>query len=121
MVNATVPGDQFAPDVAMDATGNFVVTWVSAPSTGSVFVPPAPPQDGDGAGVFARTFAYNPATGLLTPGAEFQVNQTTAGDQTLPAIAMSDSGQMAIAWQSWNQYPDSGWDVLSRRYSVTFP
>lgn len=116
MVNIWTAGVQFAPDVAMDATGNFVVAWLSSPPGGS-------PQDGSGAGVFARTFTSNG-----TGGTEFQVNQTTTNDQTYPAIALSDSGLMAIAWQSWNQYdtdgdgiPDSEWDVFSRRYSVTFP
>ena len=45
----------------------------------------------------------------------------------LPAVAMSDSGKMAVAWQSYDPtdangdgVPDNGWDVYSRRYSVTF-
>jgi hypothetical protein len=125
MVNTTVAGNQYAPDVAMDAAGDFVVAWVSAPAGGWWATPV--PQDGDGAGVFARAFAYSPATGLGPASGEFQVNQTYLNDQTLPAIAMSDSGTMTVAWQSYDPtdangdgIPDNGWDVYSRRYSVTF-
>lgn len=105
-VNIDVLDPGAAPDVAMDAVGNFVVTW-----------------EYSGSGVFARTF-----TSTASPGNEFQVNQTTGTDQKRPAVALSDSGLMVIVWQSWTDYdtdgdgiPDSEWDVFSRRYSVTFP
>src|SRR5262249_56751936 len=44
-VNTTAAGDQRDPDVAVDAAGNFVVTWSSWG------------QDGDGWGVYGQRFA----------------------------------------------------------------
>ncbi len=57
-VNTFVPGAQFAPAVAMDADGDFVVAWESNG------------QDGDGFGIFAQRYR---ADGTAS-GSEFRVN-----------------------------------------------
>ena len=84
VVNATVPGSQQAPSVAMEPDGDFIVAWQSAPRDGS---------DWD---VYARR--YN-AAGQPLAG-EFRVNATTAGDQWAPSVAVNAAGQFVIAWQS---------------------
>ena len=62
-VNTTVASNQTEPAVAIDALGNYVVTWTSDN------------QDGGGKGIYAQRF--DPAG---TPiGAEFRVNTFTAG------------------------------------------
>ena len=82
-INASIASDQMYSSVAIDAHGDFAVTWSGKnPSTG----------DWD---VFARVFQ---ADG--TPGEEFQVNAESAGDQMYSRIAMDDSGAFAIVWQS---------------------
>jgi hypothetical protein len=81
---------QSQPDVAIDEQGNFVVTWTS-------WI-----QDGDGFGVFARHYDAS----CTASGDELQVNQTVAGDQTSPVVAMDNRGNIAVAWQSQDQDGD---------------
>jgi hypothetical protein len=100
-VNTTAQGDQMYSAAAMDATGDFVITWSSSG------------QDGSGWGVFAQR--YN-ADGTAA-GGEFQVNATTAGDQMYSSVAMDAAGDFVITWSS-NGQDGSGWNVFARRYSA---
>jgi len=81
-VNTYTADNQDYPAIAMDPTGNFVVTWRSFG------------EDGDGFGVFAQAFDSS-ATRV---GTEFQVNVTTTGYQELPAIAMNHHDNFVISW-----------------------
>jgi hypothetical protein len=68
------------PEVSMDATGRFVVTW----------------SDGDE----IRARVYD-ATG--TPlGGDFQVNTYTTNVQSYPSVAMDDNGNFVVVWQTTN-------------------
>ena len=68
-VNSTTAGNQTKSSVGMDGYSNFVVVWEGQGG-----------QDGDGIGVFGQMYTSNG-----TPsGSEFQVNTTTAGNQTEP-------------------------------------
>lgn len=81
---------QGEPDIAMDGSGNFVITWQSWN------------QDGDQFGIFARLFNQNG-----TPqGSEFQVNSFTANDQINPAVVMDLNGYFIITWSSYEQDGD---------------
>jgi hypothetical protein len=100
-VNSTTAGDQSYPDVDRDAAGNTVVVWRSDG------------QDGDGAGVFARRFS---AAGVAGP--EFQVNTTTAGDQSFPAVSVEDDGDFVVTWYSENQDVAGGNGVYARHYTA---
>jgi hypothetical protein len=99
---STQAGDQMYPAVAMDAAGNFVVTWAAYGA------------DGDGWAVRARQFdaGGNPL------GGEFLVNQFAAGDQVYPAAARNAAGNFVITWSSQNQ-DGSGWGVYARRYDAS--
>lgn len=100
-VNTTTAGDQVRSAVAMDATGDFVVTWASNN------------QDGDKYGVYAQRF--NSAG--VAQGSEFLVNVTTTGQQDQPQIAMDSNGDFVIVWKS-----DSGGtsnDIYARRFNST--
>jgi hypothetical protein len=99
VVNATTAGCQQRPAVAADRAGNFVVAWESEG------------QDGSGLGVFARRFASDGSA----LGGEILVNQTTAGDQRVPAVARNPSGSFLIAWQSEGSPPD-GWSVFAKGF-----
>src|SRR5262249_23468206 len=86
---------------AMDANGNYVVTWESWG------------QDGSGYGVYARRFnaAGNPL------GNEFRVNTTTVHDQQDPAVAMASDGSFVITWPNNNPWR-SDQDVYAQRYNA---
>jgi hypothetical protein len=103
-LNTHTLGEQSGPALAMDASGGFVVVWVSAADTD--------PQDGDGAGVFARAFDSN---GLPTSD-EIQVNAITAGNQRNPAVAVTGAGETVVTWDSQGQ---GGTDVFVRRLGAT--
>src|SRR4051812_48545164 len=64
-VNTYTTGDQSQPAVAVDADGDFIVTWTSLG------------QEGDVGGVYAQRYT---AAGVPR-GGEFRVNTTTAGLQ----------------------------------------
>ena len=101
LVNSTTAGDQSAPAIAIDENGNFVVVWQSAG------------QDGGGLGVYGRRFN---AAGTPLAG-EFPVNTTTANDQSAPSIAMDQTGQFVVAWQSTNQ-DGSGLGVYAQAFNA---
>ncbi len=97
-VNTYTTGAQFAPYVAMDADGDFVVTWTS--------------DDGWGIGVYARR--YNSSG--IAQGSEFRVNSYTPVTQGPATVAMDEDGDIVIAWPSWLQ-DDSGYAIYARRYN----
>ncbi len=99
-VNLNVTTQKEKPRVAMDADGDFVVTWSSYG------------QDGSGWGVFARRFN---SAGVPQNG-EFQVNQVAFNAQREPAIAMDADGDFVIVWQSDGQ-DTSGYGVYGRTYN----
>lgn len=99
LVNSYTDNNQITSDVAMDAAGNFVVTWVSDG------------QDGDGYGIYAQRFD---ASGAMVD-TEFRVNTTTSSVQKTPAIAMDDTGDFVIAWDSYYQDGDVH-GVYAQRY-----
>jgi hypothetical protein len=101
-VNSFTSGRQWQPAVAMDADGDFVVTWESYG------------QDGDSSGVFAQRFdaAGNPV------GGEFQVNSFTIDTQEAPSVAMDADGDFVVAW--WELDRLYGYDrgVFAQRYDA---
>jgi large repetitive protein len=97
-VNTTTFGNQQFSSVAMDADGDFVVTWTSDN------------KDGNGTAVVMRR--YDKANDKW--GSEFVVNQTTSGDQTNSSIAMESNGDFVITWT--NTSP--GTDVYARRFNA---
>ena len=103
-VNSYTPGKQMSPDVAMDAAGNFVVVWQSEN------------QDTDKEGVYAQRYDN---TGAKV-GGEVQVNTTIADAQKAPAVAMDDSGDFVVVWQSKNQ-DTSKEAIIGRRFDAAGP
>jgi|GEM_PF-6759001 len=79
-VNTHLGGDQTVPSVAMDANGDYVVTWQSYR------------QDGSFNGIYARRYD---ATGHPLSD-EFQVNTYTTSDQGYPSIPMDSAGDFVI-------------------------
>ena len=99
-VNTTTADFQLSPAVAMDADGDFVVTWQSR-------------QDGSGAGIYAQR--YNAAG--VAQGGEFRVNTTTANNQLSPAVAMDADGDFVVTWDSQGQ-AGANWGTYAQRYNA---
>ena len=98
-VNTNIVDAQTNPAVAMDADGDFVVTWQSYA------------QDGSGWGIYAQRYNREGAA----VGAEFLVNdQYTTSHQEHPSVAMNVDGDFAIAWQSNNT--TNLYDIAVRLY-----
>jgi hypothetical protein len=103
-VNTSTNDEQNDSQVAMDAAGDFAITWASEN------------QDGGFTGVYAQRYS---ADG--TPqGSEFRVNTTTAYHQKHPVIAMDATGDFTVAWSNvshLNAYPFYVYDVYLQRYT----
>ena len=100
LVNTYTVSDQQAPSMAMNASGNYVIVWISFG------------QDGDGNGIYAQRYSSNG----VPNGLEFRVNTTTASSQILPSVAMDAAGDFVIAWQSYGQDGD-GYGIYAQRYN----
>ncbi|MBN2477131.1 MAG: proprotein convertase P-domain-containing protein [Pirellulales bacterium] len=102
VVNSIVLGNQSEPDVAMDAEGNFVVTWSGA---GELL--------GDASGIFAQRF--NKLGEKV--GGQFRVNGITSKVQKEPSVAMDLAGAFVVSWTSDGQ--DGSFNgVFARQYSA---
>jgi hypothetical protein len=78
-------GDNQAPAVAVDFTGNFVVAWEGKA------------EEGSGFDIFFRRYGRSGAP----LGAVFRANTTTTGDQRRPAVGLASvGGAFVIAWEA---------------------
>lgn len=106
LVNTETTDDQSNPSIAMNAGGDFVVTWQSDNQTTAV----------NGIyDVYAQRFS-NDGNAV---GSEFLVNTEIEDNQSSPVVAMDDSGGFVIAWQSNNQIPGGVIDIYAQRYEGT--
>ena len=105
-VNVTTALDQAQPDVASDASGNFVVVWASANF------------DGSGYGIVGRRYDSSGSP----RSAEFPINTHTTSNQVAPSIAMDSAGNFLVAWHSRGQdnpASPNGLGVFARAFSAT--
>ena len=100
LVNSVTSKKQTYSSVAMDAFGNFAVSWSSED------------QDGDNWGVYAKRF--NSAG--VAQGSEFQVNTTTNKEQFNSSISMDSDGDFVITWTSEDQ-DGSGRGIYARQFT----
>ncbi|MGL5095561.1 MAG: putative Ig domain-containing protein, partial [Planctomycetia bacterium] len=101
LVNTVTASTQSFPVAAMDADGDFVVSWSSYA------------QDGSSYGVYLQRYA---ATGEPVD-AETLVNDTTDSGQFVSAVAMDDAGNFVVAWTSQNQDGDVA-GVFAKRFGA---
>jgi predicted Zn-dependent protease len=99
-VNTYTAGDQKFPAVAMDAAGDFVITWTSNG------------QDGNGNGIYAQRYS---AAGAAQ-GGEFRVNTYTTNQQFGSRAAMDGTGDFVITWTSTGQDGDNN-GTYAQRYN----
>jgi hypothetical protein len=83
-VNTYTTGTQYAPAVAADHDGNFVVVWSSEAQDGSYY------------GVFGQRYDR---TGVPR-GGEFRVNEHTTHIQSHHRVAMNPLGDFVVVWHS---------------------
>ena len=98
-VNEYTTGRQELPRMAMDADGDFVITWTSKY------------EDGNNTGVVARQYGRDGQP----LGSEFVVNSYTTNSQRNFGIAMDSDGEFIVTFYSRNQY-DQDDGVFAKRY-----
>ncbi len=89
VVNTTLRGTQYAPSVAADAEGNFVVVWQTQFPGGLL------------RSIFGQRFSK---TGQKV-GPEFRVNEERFEKDFVPSVAMDREGNFVVAWQSFSRSP----------------
>jgi len=99
-INTYTAGDQNDSEVAIDATGNFVVVWASNG------------EDESGWGVYGQRYG---ADGTAQ-GGEFRANTYTSSEQMRPAVAIKPDGAFVVTWDSNGQ--DGSYEgVYGQRYA----
>ncbi|MGV3526465.1 MAG: hypothetical protein ACO1RX_19765 [Candidatus Sericytochromatia bacterium] len=95
-VNSATTGTQSAPQVSLDADGDFVLAWVS----------PSP------AGIYAQR--YNSQG--QPQGSEFLANTYTQNFFSAPSVSLDADGDFVVSWQSFIQDGSSG-GIYAQRYN----
>jgi hypothetical protein len=101
-VNTYTTNGQLRSSIALDATGNFVVTWTSYN------------QDGSSGGIFGQRYAS--AGDPL--GGEFRVNTYTTNLQLSPHVASDHAGDFVVGWSSAATPQNENFDVFAQRYDA---
>ncbi len=98
-VNNRTSLSQANADITARPDGGFVVAWSSYYGT-----------SGRSNDIFCRIF--EPDCSPL--GNEFQINQITTGNQTVPSIAVKDSSQFIVVWQGPGTIEENENDIFAQ-------
>jgi hypothetical protein len=96
LMNDYTTGDQLSPAVTSDGTGDFVAVWYDERNEGDIV---------------GRRFDI----GGAPLGPEFRIN-TTAGEQTEPAIAATAPGSFVVVWTTFMPGGGAYHDVVGRLF-----
>ena len=97
--NTTTTDDQTAPDIAVATGGSFIIAWESAN------------QDTvSSTGVYFQRFNSSG----VAQGSETRINQSTAGDQSMPSISLDSGGGFVATFIDQSSSPDQ---YLARRFN----
>ena len=102
-VNTDTDGNQFHPQIAQLANGDFIVVWSDSSGAG-----------GDASGYAAMAQLLDPNGNKI--GGEFQLNVNVTGDQIEPQVTALSTGGFAVTWTDSNADP-SGQDIIARIYT----
>jgi hypothetical protein len=104
-VNLTTTGDQDTPSVAMDANGNFLVTWAG---------------DQRNRNIYGQRFDAD----RQPIGSQFRINAAfTTGSHDRPSVAMNPNGSFIVTWAATGQRntafgaDTSGQGVYAQRFN----
>lgn len=97
-VNSTTSGGQFEPKLAMNLSGEFIVTWAGSGASGDE--------------IFVRRFSGSG----MPAGTEFLANTFSVGNQQSSHLDMSEDGRAVVVWRS-NGQDGSGYGVYGQRIS----
>ncbi|MBI3446095.1 MAG: cadherin-like domain-containing protein, partial [Magnetospirillum sp.] len=100
-INTTQAGDQFAPAIAALDSG-YVVVWTT--------------ENLDGSGYAVAGQRYDNAG--TAQGSEFQVNSTTAGNQSTAQVVKLSGGNFAVVWQD-SAKDGSGDGIVGRIFDAS--
>ncbi len=104
LVNTFTAGNQQYSRVAMDAAGDFTVTWESFqdPKNSTPNASSVPTSYGIYAQRYLRASLVGNANYSSGPNGEYEtefaVNTTQDGDQRYPSMAMDDNGDFVVVW-----------------------
>jgi hypothetical protein len=101
-VNTFTTGRQQDPSVAMDSSGNFLITWMGA----------GPGGESDNNDIYARRYDNG---GESFNTAEFPVNTFTTGSQLYPAVTGDSNGDFVVIWTGAIQDGDF-YGIYGKRY-----
>jgi hypothetical protein len=106
LVNSFTDGVQRLPAIAMNSSGEFVITWTNMPC-GPVNFSTCGDEN-----IYARRYFSNGNQN----GSEFMVNTYTTNQQNDTNIAMDENGDFIVAWRSsWQDGYNDG--VFAQRYN----
>jgi hypothetical protein len=101
-VDTGMTGNQRGASVTMDATGDYVVVWQSAPLSGCC----------------AHIFGQRYDSMGTAQGGRFQVDDTSL-DGYFPDVASDTAGNFAVVWTTYNEFGNTSYNVHGRRYSAS--
>ena len=102
-INSTTTGNQTSPNVARFADGRFIVLYHSSDTPGN--------------GIDIRARIFDP-DGTPT-GNDFLINQTTAGDQTSPAVFVNSNGTLSLLWQTPDPALPGNTQLVERSFDLS--
>ncbi len=105
-VNSYTTDTQYAPAIASDANGNFVVVWYS---NGSVS------DDSSDSSIQGQRYASSGSA----IGGQFQINSYTTDTQLIAAVDSDTAGNFVVVWQSVGSVGNdsSGRSIQGQRYN----
>lgn len=108
-VNTFTTNDQSSPSVAMDASGDFVITWVSYAQVQSPY------------GAIYSIYAQRYNAAGVAQGSEFKVNSTEPSQNYSPAVAMDATGNFVITWSNtiFDNLRDPFMHIEAKRYNAS--
>jgi hypothetical protein len=103
LINTTKSQDQSDSSIAMDADGDFVVTWTSRN------------QDTPSSrGIYAQRYSSD-GTRI---GGEIAVNTFVTSDQIHSSVAMDANGNFVVVWESNTQTGDDSWGIRGQLFNA---
>ncbi|MEM1206858.1 MAG: SdrD B-like domain-containing protein [Acidobacteriota bacterium] len=100
VVNTVAENTQRDPEVAIDGSGNFAITWTNAAD-----------RRNEEVSVQRFDFVGNKV------GPEITANTTLANNQSFSTIDMSPAGDFVVVWHSRSQFPPAIFSIIGQRFA----